>query len=354
RISILQAEFSRTQVFDRPVSGRLFFEQVIRDNIDLGRPDRVQLIFDRRVTRKTPGSFRTRILTNGVIPSLHVQYKSSRIKQYYKEGRALRTETTVNNTTDFGIRKGLHNLPALQEIGYQANRRLLDVQTTSHDCTIGHADFASVTQPTIINNQRASGLKFGDPRVMALMSVLCLFRLFARGFRNRDLRELTAQLLALDPAHVKPGRATYDLRRLRLHGLIERIPKSHRYRVTDQGLRTALFFTRVHQRLFHTTFSLRKPTSSANPRYRPKKLPTSYIDTINALDKLLEETHLAACVSAGQKARDYAGFVLRRHSRKRTASLKLHWWTAMTRSMGLKLSLQRKHRARFVFGLVAV
>ncbi|MEW6745423.1 MAG: hypothetical protein AB1486_21940 [Planctomycetota bacterium] len=294
RVSILQAEFSRTQVFDQPVAGRLFFEQVIRDNIDLGRPDRVQLIFDRLITRKTPGTFRTRILTEGVIPSLHVQYKSSRIKQYYKEGRALRTETTINNTTDFGIRKGLQHLLTLQEIGYQANRRLLDVQTTSHDCTIGHADFTSVIQPTIIKNQRASGLKFGDPRVMALMSVLCLFRVFGPGFRNRDLRELTAQLLAIDPAHVKPGRTTYDLRRLRLHGLIERVPKSHCYRVTDQGLRTALFFSRVHQRVFHTAFSLRRPASSANPRYRPKKLSPAYVAAIIAIDKLLQETYLAA------------------------------------------------------------
>ncbi|MEW6747431.1 MAG: hypothetical protein AB1486_32270 [Planctomycetota bacterium] len=109
RLSILQAEFSLTQIFDKPVSGRLFFEEVIRENIDLGRPDRVQLIFERPVTRRTPGSFRTRIVTDGVIPSLRVHYKSSRIKQYYKDGRGLRTETTINNTTDFGIRKGLDN-----------------------------------------------------------------------------------------------------------------------------------------------------------------------------------------------------------------------------------------------------
>jgi hypothetical protein len=71
-ISILQAEFSLTQGLDRPVHGRLFFEQVIRENLDLGRPDEVQLIFDRRITRRTPGRMRTRILTQGVTPSLHV------------------------------------------------------------------------------------------------------------------------------------------------------------------------------------------------------------------------------------------------------------------------------------------
>ncbi|HEX9621422.1 MAG TPA: hypothetical protein VF989_14865, partial [Polyangiaceae bacterium] len=80
-ISIVQAEFSLTQVLDRPVLGRIPFEDVIRENLDLGRPGRVQLIFDRRVTKKTPGRFRTRVITDGVIPSLHVDYKKSHIKQ---------------------------------------------------------------------------------------------------------------------------------------------------------------------------------------------------------------------------------------------------------------------------------
>ncbi len=83
--SILQAEFSLTQMLDRPVSGRIFFEQVIRDNLDIGRPDQVGLVFDRRVItrgpRPTPGRFRTRVITTGVIPSLHVDYKHSKIKQ---------------------------------------------------------------------------------------------------------------------------------------------------------------------------------------------------------------------------------------------------------------------------------
>ena len=122
-VSILQAEFSLTQEFDRPATGRVFFEEVIRENLDLGRPDQVQLIFGRRVTRRTPGRFRTRVITEGVTPSLHVDYKRSRIKQYHKEGRALRTETTINDARDVGVGKRLKNLPALREIGFQANRR---------------------------------------------------------------------------------------------------------------------------------------------------------------------------------------------------------------------------------------
>lgn len=117
QLSILQAEFALTQVLDRPQAGRLFFEQMIRENLDLGRPDQVQLIFGRRITKQTPGRFRTRVLTQGVIPSLYVDYKRSRIKQYHKEGRALRTETTINDARDFDLSRRLGNLPALRAVG---------------------------------------------------------------------------------------------------------------------------------------------------------------------------------------------------------------------------------------------
>jgi hypothetical protein len=251
-VSILQAEFSLTQVLDRPLTGRVFFEEVIREHLDLGRPDQVQLIFDRRVTRRTAGRFRTRVITAGVIPSLHVDYKHSRIKQYHKEGRALRTETTINNTRDFGIGKRLTNLPALRAVGFGANRRLLDVQRVSHDCHLGADAFAQVTHPITVAGQRAAALRFEHDRVQALLAALVVFSLLPTGFSNRDLREHLAPLLGLAPSQLPPGRMTYDLRRLRLHGLIERLPHTHRYRLTRDGLRTALFFTRTYARLFRS------------------------------------------------------------------------------------------------------
>jgi hypothetical protein len=248
-LSILQAEFSLTQVLDRPLSGRIFFEEVIRENLDIGRPDQVQLIFARRVTKRTPGRFRTRVLTEGVTPSLHVDYKHSRIKQYHKEGRALRTETTINDTRDFGIGKRLTNLPALRQVGFQANRRLLDVQRISQDCAVGEDAFHQINDPIEVDGQRASGLRFADVAVQAILSALLVFRLLPRGFSNRDLRDHWAPLLGKNPADMTSGQMTYHLRRLRLHGMIERIPRTHRYRVTTQGGRAALFCTRTYNRL---------------------------------------------------------------------------------------------------------
>jgi len=262
-VSILQAEFSTTQVLDRPVHGRLFFEQVIRENLDLGRPEEVQLIFNRKITRRTPGRLRTRVVTQGVTPSLNVYYKNARIKQYHKENRALRTETTINNSYDFGVGRRLHNLPKLREIGFAANRRLIEVERLSHDCMLSEDTFQAINRPVASGGQRASGLRFADQRVHALLHALILFRQLAQGFRAADLRQHLAALSGCDPASISQGAITYQLRRLRLHGLIERVPNSFRYRVSDFGLRVALFFTRTYNRLLRPGLAAALPALRA-------------------------------------------------------------------------------------------
>jgi len=289
-ISILQAEFSLTQVLDRPLQGRVFFEEVIRENLDLGRPSQVQLIFKRKVTRRTPGRFRTRVITEGVTPSLHVDYKGTRIKQYHKEGRALRTETTINNTRDFAIGKRLKNLPALREIGFRANRRLLDVQTISHDCTVGEDAFRHVVGPIDVDGQHASALRFDDPRVQALLGALILFVLQPRGFSNRELREPLARLLGVPPAQLTQGRMTYDLRRLRLHGLISRISGSHRYELTPFGRRIALLFSRGYARLLRPSLAHALPSSF--PPLSPLRLAFDALD--KEIQRLCDSFKIAA------------------------------------------------------------
>jgi hypothetical protein len=262
-ISILQAEFALTQVLDRPLTGRLFLEEALRENLDLGRPEQVQLIFERRITRATPSRFRTRIITEGVTPALHIDYKHARIKQYHKAGRALRTETTINDTRDFHIGKRLKNLPALRQIGFQANRRLLHVQTLSHDCLLGEDAFQQVNQPQTISGQHVAALRFTDPRVQALLSALLAFRLRPYGFAHHQLRAWLAPLLGLDPDHFTQGQLSYHLRRLRLPGLLERIPATHRYQVTEFGWRVAVFVTRVYSRIIRPGLAQVVPNAPA-------------------------------------------------------------------------------------------
>src|SRR5713101_7463094 len=266
-ISILQAEFATTQVLDRPVHGRLFFEQVIRENLDLGRPEEIKLIFNRRMPcrRRTRARFCTRVVTHGVTPSLNVHYKNTRIKQYHKENRALRTETTINNTYDFGIGKRLHNLPKLREIGFAANRRLLDVERLSHDCMLTEDTFQAINRPVAAGRQRASGLRFADPRIHALWHALILFRLLPKGFRRADLRNHLADLCGHNPETLGQGAMTYQLRRLRLHGMIQRLPNTHCYHVTEAGFRAALFFTRSYNRLLRPGLAAVLPGHRAAP-----------------------------------------------------------------------------------------
>lgn len=257
QLTLDQTEFSLTHMLDKPVSGRIFLEQVIADNLDVGRPDKVGLIFARQIPRgrkhKTPGRFRTRVFTEGVNPSLHFDYKSSRGKQYHKEGRAIRTEITVNNPRDFGLPKRLSALPELRQLGFAAARRLLDVQRISHDPIAGAEVFASITQPIITDDgARTPPLRFGDPRVHALLQALLLFRFIVHGFTNRDLRTQIAPLLGRTASDIKPTAISYDLRRLRQHGLIHRIPGSCRYQMTDLGYHAALLFTHTHDHLLRT------------------------------------------------------------------------------------------------------
>lgn len=281
-ISILQAEFSLTQVLDRPVAGRILFEELIRENLDIGRPDQIGLIFERRVNRRTPGKFRTRVITEGVTPSLHVDYKHCRVKQYHKEGRALRTETTINDSRDFAIGKALKNLPALRKIGFPANRRLLDVERISHDCALGETLFNQLQCPrTDPDAGRVAPLRFGDLRVQTLLASIVGFRHLPRGFANRDLRGPLAALRGLDPHELTQGKMTYELRRLRQHGLIESIPRSHRYRVTDFGLRVAVFYSRVHARL------IRPGLADLVPRANPP--PSAVRTALERVERVIDD-----------------------------------------------------------------
>ncbi len=294
-LSVLQAEFSLTQMLDKPVSGRIFFEQVIRDNLDAGRPDQVGLVFDRRIIRRgrfaTPGRFRTRVLTAGVTPSLHIDYKHTTIKQYHKEGRALRTETTINDTRDFGIGKRLTNLPALREIGTSANRRLLGVQRLSHNPIRAAQAFTALNDPLITDTgTRIPGLRFTDRRAQALLHTLLVFHLLPHGFANRDLRALLAPMLGLAPATITAGQMSYDLRRLRGHGLITRIPGSHRYRVTDTGIHQAMLLTHIHTRLLQPGLAA---LTDPDPPH-PTGLRTAARNYQHALDQLTQEAGLAA------------------------------------------------------------
>jgi hypothetical protein len=290
RLALQQVEVSFTQVFARPVQGRHFFEAVIRENLDLGRPDRVALLFPHRITRRTPPptwGYRTRVITDGVEPSVHLAYKSSHVKQYFKEQRALRTETTINNPNDFHVNKGIPNLSHLRDLGDQVNRKLLEVERVSHQCVLTQDALDRLQQPTVEAGQRTSALRFGDPRVMALLQALTGFTHLPRGFRNRDLRPQVDTLLG---RAYSTTQMTYDLRRLRLKGLIHRIPATHRYTATRYGLKVAFFYSKLYLRILRPQWPALLPDTEALPR--PLRDALDHLDV--EIQKLHQEAALAA------------------------------------------------------------
>ena len=291
-LAFRQFEVAGTRVFGRPAAGRAFFEGLIRDHLDVGRPDCVSLTFGRRVLATTPGAFRTKVVTEGVDPQVSCYYKASRIKQYFKGHRALRTETVICDTRDFGIgrRVCLDNWNALRAVGEHANQRLCDAEAADAQPAPDTVTFAEVTRPTTTaEGLHAPALRFGDPRVMAVLAATLRFTHLITGFDNRSLTELVT---ALTGAPYTSRHATYDLRRLRRKQIIERLPGTHRYRLTTHGRAIAVLFTKTYGRVLTpglTGLSPGLPSDCA----RRSPLATAWRQLDRALDQ-----HITAGLAA--------------------------------------------------------
>lgn len=286
RFSIAQLEVSDTAVFDAPRRARAWFEAAIADHLDLGRPERVSLVVDRKVINrgrnKTPGRFATEVITRDVAPQLQIHYKSSKAKAYLKEGRALRVETTINNATDFTLPKTLNteNWRALRKVGAATNARFLAALGEGQPGLPDPATLESVVLPTTHDGQRAPGLRFGEPRTMALLASLAAFSHVVGGLTNRTLRSQMAVLWSPDYSQ---GQASYDLRRLRLKGFIERVAHTNTYRVTAHGRRMATFFTKLASRV--VVPGLTELAALVRP---PKATPQPVRDAWKAYERTLD------------------------------------------------------------------
>ena len=259
-LSMRQVEVSRTLVFDAPRHARSFFEALVADNLDIGRPDTVELIFHGPRGRGRPINLdcvpKTKVVTRDTDVTVNAFYKHSRVKQYLKGGRALRIETVVNSPDDLRCHRRLQHLDELQAKARDVNRRLLDTERVGQGCVLASPAFERVAQPTLTQDGRRSpALRFGDPRVMALLGALCV-GLNALGFTHRSLCAQVSRLLG---TAYTLNQMSYDLARLRLNGLIERREHTNTYDVTPDGQRVAIFYTKVHDRLLRPLLAADRP-----------------------------------------------------------------------------------------------
>jgi hypothetical protein len=258
KLSIRQIELSDTRVFEQPAQGRQWFELMLRDQLALGRPDNVQIVFARKITSRTPGRFRTRIINDGVEPQIQAHYEHSKAKQYFKEGRALRTETTINDPNDFGVGRSLNatNWLALTRIGRETNQRLIAAQLAACDCAPDSTSLHQVVSPSIHDGLPAPALRFGEQRVMALLSCLCSYRHLFAGLTNKEparARRRAYHRLQRPPDDLRPAPPTAQ----RPHPPRPRQPTLE---LTDHGRRTAVFFTKTYTRILNPTLSELDPT----------------------------------------------------------------------------------------------
>jgi hypothetical protein len=283
-ISMRQVEVSRTIVFDAPRAARGFFEALCADNLDIGRPEEMQIIFGRRVRTPPQGGYRTKLLHSGDEVTLNAYFRHSRVKSYLKCGRALRIETVINDTGDLGLLRGLAHLEELSVKARDVNRRMVDAFRVGQDCVLASPAFERVARPSLVEGRRAPALRFGDPRVMALAGALCAIVHTITGFTNRSLR---AQVTTLLGESYSMSQMSYDLRRLRLKGLITRLPHTNTYVLTDEGQRVAIFYTKLHNRLL-------RPLTAAHDPPAPLALRQALRVINHHVEDYIREARMAA------------------------------------------------------------
>jgi hypothetical protein len=263
RFSIYQAEFSDNVIFTQTQVLNRVYEALLRDHLHLGRPDMLQVIFDRQVRKTTPAPFKTRVLRQGVVSCLKVFYKKSFLKQYNKGGRVLRTEVCVNDPGDFRLGKSLVHLDYLGTIAYHAITRFQKAQAVATATALDRSTFERLTTPSTHGGQRVAGLRFGAPRTMRLLAALGCAGLTFKAFSQADLGGVLLDRLGAAPTDCTPARLGYDLTKLRGKGVVRKVDRRNLYTLTDLGYRVVVYCTKLHQRLLSPLLDGLEPAGRA-------------------------------------------------------------------------------------------
>jgi hypothetical protein len=274
--SMRQVEVSRTIVFDEPCRARLFFEALIADNLDLGRPENVEIIFGRRVRCDTPGTFRTAIDRPVIDPDdkgvvVNIFYKHSRVKQYLKEGRALRIETVINSPRDLACNARLPNLDELQEKARAVSKRMLEAERAGQGAVLASPAFERIAHPAAdADGRRTPALRFGDPRVDRPGGRARLHP--HRSDRHYEQEPARLDHRAADQPRLHPR--SDDLRPAKTPARRPHPPdRAHQQvRPHPDGIKFAIFYTKLHNRLLRPLMAADQPQALPGPgRHQPAR-----------------------------------------------------------------------------------
>jgi DNA-binding transcriptional ArsR family regulator len=282
RLFFSQVELCDNLVFSRRAAVDQLTQRLMDANRTIGQPNKLTVIFGHKITKYHGGKLETVIedldLPNPVIRS---HYKNGFIKQYVRDKANLRTEPATNNVTDYAVGKAIENLPELREKLSATIDRYHDVQQDILESFLDRGEFLKLTQPTILSNgKRVPGLKLDHPRQLALMQALVRFSHIAAedSFSSSEIHADTAKAVGRTTTDYTLASLRYDLSKLRAKGLVERLNKSRRYRLTPDGYRLCVVFLKLFEKIYAPlTAGIRKP-------FRPDRL--FHQTRMTLLDKL--------------------------------------------------------------------
>jgi hypothetical protein len=301
RLFFSQIEFCDNLIFHRRAALDSLGERLLDANRTIGQPNKITVIFGRRISKNHQGKLQTEIedmnLPNPVIRS---HYRNGFIKQYIRDHLILRTEAASNNVHDYGVNKSIQNLPALRNALSAINDNYLNVQQDILETFIDRGQLRRLAEPTITpTGKRIPGLRLDHPRQLALMHALVRFAHIAAGnsFTTAELYPYVVKALGSAPESYTLTSLRYDLSKLRAKGLVAKLPNSRRYQILPQGYSVCLIFLKLFERVYAPlTAGLLSPVSAdaRTPDQKRSQLDRLYHRVIDDLDALVQAVGLKA------------------------------------------------------------
>jgi hypothetical protein len=299
QLYMYQMEYCHNLLFHKRAALEKLFERLMDANRSMGRPDKLAIFFKRACFQPvTQDGCITLKRTVTRVPVLTAGFKRTGIKQYVSNGVGLRTESSSHQLKDLSMPKNIANLPRLREVFRQANQRYLQVQQDILATFVDRGELLKMRQPSFTpTGRRLPGMRIDDPRLMAVVhAFLCFAYLAGKAvFRTRDL--LADVQKALDNPNYRLSQLRYDLTKLRGKGLLQRLPKTQNYQLTDQGTRLAVLYLKLYQRFYAPlTSAIQAPflgDKRLSNRYR-SKLDRLYLALDNNLKELADKLGVAA------------------------------------------------------------
>jgi len=294
RLFFAQIEYCDNIIFRPRAALDQMGERLLDANRTIGQPNKITVIFGRKITKQYRGKLQTVIedlnLPNPVIRS---HYGNGFIKQYVRDHVLLRTEPASNNVNDYGVNKAVENLPELRRRLATVIDNYHDVQQDILETFVDRGQLRALAQPTVLpNGKRVPGLKLDHPRLLAVMHALVRFSHIAaqNTFTTPELYADTLTALDASSRQYSLASLRYDLSKLRAKGLVEKVPKSRRYRLLPKGYSICLLFLKLFERIYAPlTAGLMAPLAGDSKLQHQKRsqLDRLYQRVVDDLNKLM-------------------------------------------------------------------